>query len=288
MGRSDLYAPNNSWHLAGDWRFYDYLEQTHGLGSSSRSIPSADVEYTWYRLHQIVSRPVWNNLELGIGYHLDTHRGVALATDSINNRTLITENNITLSNTTSSGVSLNLVFDQRDHPLNPTRGVFGKAAYTFYRTRLGSDHDWESVQLEGRAYQPLSVNRRQGVALWGLARMTPAGHPPYFDLPSVGWDTYGRTARGYRSGRFRGRDWLYGEVEYRVGLTADDLFGAVSFLNASRLSGDATSHAQRWMPGAGIGLRIKLDKNRRSNLAIDYAWGRDGSSGLYFAVNEAF
>ena len=288
VGRSDLYAPNNSWHLVGDWRFYDYLEQTHGRGSSSRAIPSADVDYTWYRLHQVVSRPVWNNLELGIGYHLDTHRGVALATDSINNRTLITENNITLSNTTSSGVSLNLGFDQRDHPLNPTRGVFGKAAYTFYRTRLGSDHDWESVQLEGRAYQPLSVNRRQGVALWGLAWMTPAGHPPYFDLPSVGWDTYGRTARGYRSGRFRGRDWLYGEVEYRVGLTADDLFGAVSFLNASRLSDDATSHAQRWMPGAGIGLRIKLDKNRRSNLAIDYAWGRDGSSGLYFAVNEAF
>ena len=288
VGRSDLYAPNNSWHLAGDWRFYDYLEQTHGLGSSSRSIPSADVDYTWYRLHQVVSRPVWNNLELGIGYHLDTHRGVALATDSINNRTLITENNITLSNTTSSGVSLNLVFDQRDHPLNPTRGVFGKAAYTFYRTRLGSDHDWESVQLEGRAYQPLSVNRRQGVALWGLAWMTPAGHPPYFDLPSVGWDTYGRTARGYRSGRVRGRDWLYAEGEYRVGLTVEDLFGAVSFLNASRLSDDATSHAQRWMPGAGIGLRIKLDKNRRSNLAIDYAWGRDGSSGLYFAVNEAF
>ena len=46
VGRTDLYAPNNSWHLAGDWRFYDYLEQTHGLGSSSRSIPSADVDYT--------------------------------------------------------------------------------------------------------------------------------------------------------------------------------------------------------------------------------------------------
>ncbi len=288
VGRSDLYAPNNSWHLAGDWRFYDYLEQTHGLGSSSRSMPSADVDYTWYRLHQVVSRPVWNNLELGIGYHLDTHRGIALATDSINNRAFITANNITLSNTTSSGVSLNLVFDHRDHPLKPTRGVFGKAAYTFYRTRLGSDRNWESVQLEGRAYQPLSVNRRQSVALWGLAWMTPSGHPPYFDLPSVGWDTFGRTARGYRSGRFRGRDWLYAEVEYRVGLTADDLFGAVSFLNTSHLSDDATSQAQRWMPGAGIGLRIKLDKNRRSNLAIDYAWGRDGSRGLYFAVNEAF
>ena len=288
VGRSDLYAPNNSWHLAGDWRFYDYLEQTHGLGSSSRSMPSADVDYTWYRLHQVVSRPVWHNLELGIGYHLDTHRGIALTTDTITNKALMTQNRVVLSNTTSSGVSLNLVFDQRDHPLNPARGVFGKAAYTFYRTGFGSDRNWDSFQLEGRAYQPLSHNRRQGVALWGLAWMTPSGHPPYFDLPSVGWDTYGRTARGYRSGRFRGRDWLYAEVEYRVGLTADDLFGAVSFLNTSRLSDDATNQTQHWVPGAGIGLRIKLDKNRRSNLAIDYAWGRDGSSGLYFAVNEAF
>jgi len=288
VGRSDLYAPSNSWHLAGDWRFYDYLEQTHGLGSNSRSIPSAEVDYTWYRLHQVVLRPVWNNLEFGFGYHLDTHHGIALVTDAINNRTLLKNNGIALSNTTSSGVSLNLIFDQRDHPLNPARGVFGKAAYTFYRTGLGSDRNWDSFQLEGRAYQPLSRNRRQGVALWGLAWLTPSGQPPYFDLPSVGWDTYGRTARGYRSGRFRGHDWLYAEVEYRVGLTADDLFGAVSFLNTSRLSDDATNQTQHWVPGAGIGLRIKLDKNRRSNLAIDYAWGRDGSSGLYFAVNEAF
>jgi len=102
---------------------------------------------------------------------------------------------------------MNLIFDQRDHPVNPARGVFGKAAYTFYRTGLGSDRNWDSFQLEGRAYQPLSRNRRQGVALWGLAWLTPSGQPPYFDLPSVGWDTYGRTARGYRSGRFRGRDW---------------------------------------------------------------------------------
>ena len=81
---------------------------------------------------------------------------------------------------------------------------------------------------------------------------------------------------------------MYAEIEYRVGITTNDLFGAVSFLNTSRLSDDATRHAQRWIPGAGIGLRIKLDKHRRSNLAIDYAWGRDGSRGLYFAVNEAF
>ncbi len=287
-GRSDFYAPNNSWHLAGDWSFYDYLEQTHQLGSNSRPNPSAEVDYTWYRLHQVMSRSIWDNLEFGFGYHLDTRRGIALANESISDRALLTNNGIVLSNATSSGVSLNLVFDQRDHPLNPAHGVFGKAAYTFYRTGLGSDRNWDSFQLEGRAYQPLSQNRRQGIALWGLAWMTPSGQPPYFDLPSVGWDTYGRTARGYRSGRFRGRNWLYAEVEYRVGLTADDLFGGVSFLNTSRLSDDATNQAQCWAPGAGIGLRIKLDKNRRSNLAIDYAWGRDGSSGLYFAVNEAF
>ena len=36
------------------------------------------------------------------------------------------------------------------------------------------------------------------------------------------------------------------------------------------------------------GVRLKLDKDRRSNLSIDVAWGRDGSRGVFLALNEAF
>ena len=284
VARSDVYAPGNAWHLTGDWRYYDFTERTHGLGSDRTDSAPTDIGYAWYRLHQVVSRAVWGSLEVGAGYHLDirrditpggelpqTARGIAAAASS-----------------TSSGASLNLAYDRRDHPLNPERGAYGRASYAFYRTGLGSDTNWESLQLEGRAYHRLPSTRRSVLSGWAIGWMTRAGLPPYFDLPSVGWDAYNRTARGYRAGRFRGRDWVYAELEYRTDLTRSELFGAVAFVNTSRFSDFETGTLQGWTPAAGMGFRVKLDKETRSNIALDFAWGREGSKGLYLALNEAF
>ena len=41
-------------------------------------------------------------------------------------------------------------------------------------------------------------------------------------------------------------------------------------------------------PCGGAGARFKLDKERRSNIGVDIAWGREGSFGLFLALNEAF
>ena len=288
VARSDLYAPNDGWHLTGDWRFYDFVERTHGLGSDQPANTFIDVSYDWYRFHQVVSRPVWGGLEIGVGYHLDARRNIAPRDPPAVLPTALEDPGVESGSSTSSGVSLNLVYDRRDHPLNPERGVLGRVSYAFYRTGLGSELDWDNLQLEGRAYRRLPGRRRQVLSVWGLAWLTRAGEPSYFDLPSVGWDAYGRTGRGYRAGRFRGRDWVYAEAEYRVDLTRNGLLGAAAFVNASRFSDIETNDLQRVVPGGGVGLRIKLDKERRSNLAVDVAWGREGSSGLYLAINEAF
>ena len=141
-------------------------------------------------------------------------------------------------------------------------------SYLFNQTGLGSDSDWESLQLEGRVYRRLRGARRQVLAGWAIGWLTRSGQPSYFDLPSVGWDTYGRTARGHAAGRFRGSDWVYAELEYRTDLTRSGLLGAVVFVNTSRFSDFQTSDSQRWVPGVGGGIRIKLDKDRRSNVAI--------------------
>jgi len=41
-------------------------------------------------------------------------------------------------------------------------------------------------------------------------------------------------------------------------------------------------------PAAGAGLRILFNKKARTNICLDYARGRYGSSGFFFALNEAF
>ena len=41
-------------------------------------------------------------------------------------------------------------------------------------------------------------------------------------------------------------------------------------------------------PAGGLGLRVKLNKYSRTNIAIDYGWGRQGSHGFFVNLGEAF
>jgi hypothetical protein len=41
-------------------------------------------------------------------------------------------------------------------------------------------------------------------------------------------------------------------------------------------------------PGAGLGIRIMLNKFSRTNLALDYAWGTQGSKGFFVNLGEVF
>jgi hypothetical protein len=83
---------------------------------------------------------------------------------------------------------------------------------------------------------------------------------------------------------------LYGEVEYRWTITENGLFGMVFFANAETLSNEAAGEKlfDSVAPGAGFGFRLLLNKRSRTNLCLDVGFGREGSHGVYFAVQEAF
>jgi hypothetical protein len=107
---------------------------------------------------------------------------------------------------------------------------------------------------------------------------------------------YGNTGRGFIQGRFRGKNLVYGEAEYRYGITRNRLLGGVVFANAqsvteinyTRGKGESDGGFERVVPALGAGLRLNLNKASRTNLAIDYAWGLDGSHGLALNLGEVF
>jgi outer membrane protein assembly factor BamA len=276
--RLDHPLSSGDWRLVGDWRFYVLTERTYGLGSDTTTSQFVDVPLTWGRTHSTVYRRLTRAFELGAGYHLDIRQvhDLAAETPQIQNRV-----------TFASGISFDAAFDTRDNIINASRGWLGRTTVTWFPEPLGNDRSWQSIEAEGRGYWRLPSARRQVLATWVLGRFTADGVPDYFDLPSTGWDAAGRSARGYPAGRFRGRSWLDVEAEYRVDLMRNGLVGAVAFTNASTLS-DGQDTFGRWQPAAGFGLRLKLDKEHSSNLCVDYAWGRDGSRGLFLSLNEAF
>jgi outer membrane protein assembly factor BamA len=275
--RTDRHLRDDVWHLVGDWRAYAFTERTYGLGSDTTSETSIDVPLYWGRAYTTLYRRIAGHVAIGGGFHFDARQAHDLGDEApVDSRTSY-----------ASGVSIDVEHDTRDTAVNPARGWFARASVTWFTRALGSTQSWRELQSEGRAYRRLPSSRRQILAVWGLAWLTLDGKPDYFNLPSIGWDLYGRTGRGYAAGRYRGRGWLYGEAEYRVDVLRSGLVGAVAFVNASTLS-DARDRYGRWLPAGGAGLRVKLDKVHGSNLAVDYGWGVDGSRGVFLALNEAF
>jgi len=83
---------------------------------------------------------------------------------------------------------------------------------------------------------------------------------------------------------------VYGEVEYRWTVTRNGLFGVVAFLNTETLSNEQTGEKlfDSFATGAGFGFRLMLNKRSQTNLCLDIGRGKQGSSAVYFAVQEAF
>ncbi len=97
------------------------------------------------------------------------------------------------------------------------------------------------------------------LAFWTWGQFVTSGNVPYLALPSIGWDTYGRSGRGYVQGRFRGTNMVYGESEFRMPISRNGLFGAVAFINATTASNPLTSQAlfDSLAPGYGLGFESK-------------------------------
>jgi hypothetical protein len=81
---------------------------------------------------------------------------------------------------------------------------------------------------------------------------------------------------------------LYLETEYRFNLTPNGLLGGVVFANAQSFSKELSKQLSVIAPGAGVGLRIKLNKFSGANLCIDYGFGIEGSKGLSVNLGEVF
>ncbi|HEX7487170.1 MAG TPA: hypothetical protein VF332_13540, partial [Vicinamibacterales bacterium] len=68
------------------------------------------------------------------------------------------------------------------------------------------------------------------------------------------------------------------------------LVGMVAFLNtttvSNRKTGETLFHSMA--PGAGVGLRLLADKLSRTSICLDAGFGRNGSRGVYLALQETF
>jgi len=283
----NIWSRNNSFNYVIDWRFYKYPQNTYGLGGHS-SLDNADlIDYSQIRLHQSVLKKIITNFYSGIGYFLDYQWNIKESGQE--NSAVSDARQYGLSSrSVASGLVASLLYDNRTNSINPDGGLYTNVLYRPNFKFLGSDGNWQSLTVDIRKYFKFPAGSNNILAIWNYDWLTINGKPPYLCLPSTGWDAYNNTGRGYIQGRFRGKNMLYLESEYRFSISANGLLGGVAFANAQSFSEYPSNQYSDIWPGAGVGIRIKINKYSKANIAIDYGFGADGSHGLFVNVGEVF
>ena len=285
--QSNIWLNNEKYNLLGDFRYYKYPNFTYGLGSKTNLEDLNNVNYTLIRIYEVIMREVSKNTFVGLGYNLDIHKNI-----SQNNDAEITETDLQRygfnESSKSSGLTANFQYDSRLNSNNPSEGVYANVQVRANLKVLDSDSDWQSVTTDLRYFLPLTKKSGNVLAFWTYNVLTLGGIPPYFDLPSTGWDVNNSTGRGYVEGRFRGRNSLYFETEYRFNITKKRFLGGVIFTNLASFAEPITNKFEKINIAYGAGLRVKLNKYAKTNLTIDYGIGQGGSKGFSFGLNESF
>ncbi|MDD4602811.1 MAG: BamA/TamA family outer membrane protein [Bacteroidales bacterium] len=314
--KTNIFLDRNLWFAQTDWRLYLYRLSTYPLGtgpgyvshlSGSPNDPAGYIEvqedfpmhYNWVKFHNVLSRAVTGNFYVGMGYHLDAHYDIedlSLNTDSLGytitpHYAYSMINGFDPKQYISSGLSLNFAYDSRDNIINAYRGIYVNINYRYNTQWLGSSQEGSILWTEFRTYIGLSKRvPRNLLAFWVYGSFVVSGNIPFLDLMSNGFDQMNSSGRGYAQGRWRGEDFVYGEVEYRFPISpCSKILGGVIFANFT-----TASNRERKIPlfgflkpGAGFGLRIMIGKNDRTNLLIDFGLGQQ-SDGFYLQAQEVF
>ncbi|SHG72855.1 Surface antigen [Flavobacterium fluvii] len=305
--KNSVMLKSNKVFLSGDWRFYIFSQANYGLGTDIIPRRSNDtgfdlndlkepMNYNYFKFHQTASWEIKNNYYVGAGVHLDWY--TTITDENLN----VAEGQFTNHYNYSkkydyneneyfvNGVSLNLLYDSRDNQINTNHGMFANINYRFNPALSTNQHASNVLFMEYRYFMPLSkLNKQHVFCIWATGQFVTMGTVPYLNLPSLGWDQRSRSGKGYTQGLFRGQKMVYFETEYRFPILCSNLISGTVFGNLTTASDKDRDIRlfQHIQPAVGVGLRILIDKATRTNLIMNYAWGRH-SKAFYLNAGETF
>ena len=287
LAQTNLWSANNKYNFISDWHYIQFPQSNFGLGMNLQNNTKSIISYSNIRCYQSILKSVASNFYVGPGYSLDyrwnineTHYEGTGLSDYAKYKPE--------SKSTSSGLTANLIYDNRINSINPTNGIDSTLIYRYTPTMLGSTRTWSSLFFDFRKYFLLSHKSGNVLAFWSYNWFVLSGTPPYLDLPGTGLDTYACTGRGYIQSRFRGMKMVDLEAEFRFNISRNQLLGGVLFSNLQSISESPSNTFKTIAPGAGAGIRFKINKYSRTNVAIDYAFGVAGARGLFLNLGECF
>jgi len=303
----NIFTPGNRWNFQGNLVVAKTVSPDFGLGIGRRfsgGSPTdsilADPTHKVYPLHSYylnvrekVYKNVAKNLFVGAGLSFEIRRSIK-NNDTVNNATPSSVYNnrhgFPQDRYSANGFLFNVEYITRDNPNRAYKGIFFDAGFRLNQRWIGSAKNSAQVITDFRKYFNLSGTGPAAVfAVWNWGSYLIGGSIPYLELPGTARDGTFRSGRGYTSQYFKGTQFNDTEAELRFPILANQFLSGVVFGNLQTGNDEhGTKIFQVFQPGYGGGLRVLFNKATRTNLALDYAFGKFGNKGFFLNLNETF
>ena len=303
----NIFTPGNKWNFQGNLVVAKTVSPDHGLGigreyaglshdDSVLADPSHKgyaINSIYYNFREKAYRRIVKTLFVGAGLAFEERRNINIH-DTTGHDTpsaiYDARHGFATDRYTTSGFLFNIEYITRDNPNRAYKGIYLDAGVRINQTWIGSTQNAAQFTYDFRKYFSLSARSPETViAFWNWGNYLLSGNIPYLELPGTAKDVSVRSGRGYQSQYFKGTKFNDTELELRFPLLKNKFLSGVVFgsLQSSN-DEEGTKLFQVFQPGYGGGLRVLFNKATRTNLALDYAFGRFGSKGFFLNLNETF
>ncbi|RKR81912.1 surface antigen-like protein [Mucilaginibacter gracilis] len=303
----NIFTPGNTWNFQGNIVVSKTVTPDYGLGinkqvsgGSATDNILADPKRQVYSVHSYyfnfrekAYKRIDKNLFVGAGMSFEVRRDITNK-DTVNNATPSSVYNnrhgFPQDHYSANGFLFNIEYTTRDNPNRAYKGIYFDAGVRINQTWVGSTKNSVQVTTDFRKYFSLSdVLPETVLAFWNWGSYLVDGDIPYLELPGTARDGAFKSGRGYTAQYFKGTQFNDTEAEFRFPILANKFISGVAFASMQSANDEqGTKLFQVFQPGYGAGLRVLFNKATRTNLALDYAFGKFGNQGFFLNLNESF
>lgn len=272
-----LFFPEEKYILDGNLAYFKFPRYYFGIGNDLAEAGKELVDYTLIRLENRLLRKLDQQLFGGIQWNYYKVFNVEQKEGGL----LESTQPYGWNGYTASGLGAALVFDSRDLVVNPSGGSYLELGALFNGSLTGSGYTYNHYTLDARKYYQIHPNRH--ILAFQLVGNFTSGEVPFLQLSQLGSATI---MRGYYQGRYRDKNLLAAQAEYRLPVWWR--IGAAAFAGLGDVAPELDEFSLSTLkPTYGLGLRFMVNESEKVNIRFDYAWGME-TSGFYLEITEAF
>lgn len=274
--KPQIYFLDGNYYLDVAYKFKIFPNSFWGIGSFTPNSNLESYNMTSHQLSAAFLKRMPPYLNFGFEFVYEYHDVTEVEEDGLLDSGTIPGSDFAVI----SGLNVVFNFDSRSTIEAPQNGHFLQIKAGFSSENFGANYGYNKFLVDLRTYQKIG---KKSIIAAQIFSENNYGLTPF---QGQAWYGGGDRARGYFRGRFIDNHMIVIQAEYRWRFKPR--WTVAGFILAGDVADQPSSIFQDVKPSFGGGIRFKITKTQNTLIRLDVGFGKDGSNGIYFGINEAF